>query len=63
LLPPQTNDETIPDALLQDLIKALEKNMLSAAAVQATVGNFLSGKYLSCQQVIGKKKNCICPQF
>jgi hypothetical protein len=49
----QTDEETIPDVLLQDLIKALEKNVLSAAAVQATIGNFLAGKYLSCQQVIG----------
>ena len=48
----QTDNETITDALLQDLLKALEKNALSAAAVQATVANFLSGKYLSCQQVI-----------
>jgi hypothetical protein len=49
----QTDNETIPDMLLQDLIKALEKNVLSAAAVQATIANFLSGKYLSSQQVIG----------
>ena len=47
----QADGQTLPESLLQELIRALETVVVSASTVRSTVEHLLSGKYLSCEQV------------